>query len=203
MHKIILRCLAATLLIAGGIALGLAWGAAQPPQPEQSSAAHLHAGLALEQVRSLSALVTLRAQVADVQVTELHGHSGGITAVLLVKGDFSLATDLAQGRFESLDETHHTAVLALPPPQLLSPRADHARTRVVGVWRYGLWEVVPGEKPEAAVVNRAYAEAQRAIETAGHDPSLGQRARSQAESGLERFFDALGWKVRVRWTDTL
>jgi hypothetical protein len=201
MRNVFLRCLAALVLLAGGMALGLAWAAKRslPPDEKSGTISHLHTGLALEQVRTLSSLVTLRAQVADVQVTDVHGLSGGITAVLLVKGELSLATDLSQARFESMDEQDHTAVLVLSPPQLLSPHADPAGTKLVGVWRYGLWEVVPGEKPEAAVVNRAYAQAQKLIEAAGKDPVLEQQAKAQAEAALGRFFEALGWKVRVRW----
>jgi hypothetical protein len=65
--------------------------------------------------------------------------------LVLVKGELSLATDLSQAQFEAVEEQDHTAVLILSPPELLSPHADPAGTKLIGVWRYGLWEVVPGE----------------------------------------------------------
>jgi hypothetical protein len=155
----------------------------------------------LEQVKGLAALTVLRVDVADVQVTDVRGYTGGVKAALVVKGDLVLSTDLSAARFESVDVEHRTAVLVLPPPRVSSPRVDHSRTRLLWVWRYGLWQAVPGDRPHAAAVNRAYEEAQAVIAAAGKDLSLDGRARAQAESVLRTFFEAVGWRLRVRWSD--
>lgn len=168
---------------------------------EGGGVVHAHTGPTLEQVRGLAALTVLSVDVADVQVSDLHGFTGGIKAALVVKGELALSTDLSAARFESVDVQNRTAVLVLPPPHVSSPRLDHSRTRLVWVWEYGLWQAVPGDRPHAAVVNRAYQEAQAVIAAAGQDPSLDPRARAQAESVLGTFFNALGWQVSVRWSE--
>src|SRR4051794_2296228 len=57
----------------------------------------------IEQVRELSSLVTLSVDVADVQLTDLHGWTGGVRVAMLVKGQYLLGTDLGQSRFASVD----------------------------------------------------------------------------------------------------
>lgn len=166
-----------------------------------SFAGDVHAGPTLEQVRGLSSLVTLKAEIADVQVCQLHGYTGGMTAALLVKGDVLIATDLAQARLESVDENGRRVVLVLPPPKVQTARVDHSRTKLVGLWRSGLWEVVPGDQAEQAILNRVYPEAQRIIESAGSDASLDQRARATAEAVFRQFFYGMGWQVTIRWSD--
>jgi hypothetical protein len=164
--------------------------------------AHAHAGPTIEQVRALSALTVLELDVADVQVTDLRGYTGGARAALVVKGDVTLASDLAQARFASVDHTARAAVLVLPPPRAGNARVDHARTRLIGVWRDGLWQMAPGgDAARAALVNQAYAEAQRVVAEAGQSPELDRRARAQAESVLKAFFGAMGWTLTVRWSD--
>ena len=168
-----------------------------------AAAAHGHAGPTLEQVRGLAALTVLAVDVADVQVTDLRGYTGGARAALVVKGDLTLATDLSEARFASVDAAARTAVLVLPPPRVAGPRVDHTRTRLVWVWRYGLWQVAPGggDGAQATVVNRAFAEAQRVVAAAGADPALDARARAQAEAVLRAFGEATGWTLTVRWSD--
>ena len=62
--------------------------------------------------------------------------------------------------------------------------------------------VVPGGRDaDAAAVNAAYREAQRAVAAAADDPELAGRARRQAQVVLRAFFAALGWDVHVTWED--
>ena len=159
-----------------------------------------HGGVSIEQVQALSSLVTARVDVADVTETSIEGRTGGMHAALLVKGDFLLGTDLSQARFESVDGAARTAVLVLPQPRVTSARLDHDRTRVFAITASGLWQLTPDDgRASAAVVNRAYQDAQRQVEGACNDPSLLERARRQAESVLRAFFAAAGWQLHVRW----
>ena len=190
------------LLVLVGIATGVLL-LRLPRQGGQSGGvagtSHLHAGPSIAQVRGLSSLVVLRAEVADVQVTQLRGYTGGVTAALVVKGDVTFATDLSAARFDSAEAHSRTAVLVLPPPGVRSPRLDHERSRLVCIGRSGLWRLVPdGERAEASALNKAYAEAQRVVEQAAAEPSLDQRARAHAESVLTEFFAAFGWTLTVR-----
>jgi hypothetical protein len=160
----------------------------------------IHAGLTVERLQPLSSLVTARVDVADVVETTLAGHTGSVKVAILVKGDFLLGTDLSAARLEAVDAMRRTATLVLPPPAAASPRVDHTRTRVFAISTNGLWQVVPGgDEAAAAVVNRAYADAQRIVTAAADDRALLDRSRRQAESVLRTFFAAVGWRVVIRW----
>jgi hypothetical protein len=186
---------------AAGFTLGRSSSAISSSSDSARQGGHTtHLGLTVERLQPLSSLVTARVDVADVVETTLAGHTGSVRVAILVKGDFLLGTDLSAARFEHVDVTARTATLVLPPPAATSPRVDHARTRVFAISTNGLWQVVPGgDEAAAAVVNRAYADAQRIVMTAADDRALLDRARRQAESVLRTFFGAVGWTVKIRW----
>ena len=161
-----------------------------------------HTGVTVEQVQALSSLMTAKIDVADIQETRLTGRTGGMKAALLIKGDCLLGTDLSRAKFESVNMTAHTAVLVLQQPQVTSPRLDFDRSRVFTITDSGLWQITPGGgEASAALLNHAYRDAQRFIADACNDPSLLSRARHQAETVLQTFYEATGWKVTVRWEE--
>jgi hypothetical protein len=162
---------------------------------------HHASGPTLEQLLPLSSLTTLRVQVTDVTETHIEGLTGGITATVLVKGDVELSSNLARAWFEAVDEANRTAVLVLPHPRANRARLDHERTRIVALARGGLWTIVPGDYADQVVVNRAYADAERLVSTAAEGEALRDQARAQAERVLGSFFEAMNWRVRVRWGD--
>ena len=188
--------LLATALAAAGFAAGRR---ARPAEAE-GAARSTHTGPTIEQVRRLGALAACRVAVADVQTTEIRGRTGGVRAVLVVKGDVLLAVDLEQARFASLDDAARTAVLALPQPRALSPRLDHERTRLYAIDESGLWAVTPGgDAAKVAVLAAAHRDAEQRVRDAGSDAALLRRCRRDAEQLLAAFFRATGWTVRVRW----
>jgi hypothetical protein len=160
------------------------------------------AGPPVEQVQALAALVTVKVDVADVQETRLDGRSGGIRAAVLVRGDFLVGTDLGRAQFTAVDPAAKTCVVVLPKPVAASPRLDHDRTRLFAVTESGLWRVTLGDgATHAAVVERAYRDAQRLIATTAEDPAALVRAREQAEKVVAAFLAAAGWHATVRWAD--
>lgn len=159
-----------------------------------------HTGPTIEQVQMLSSLVTMKVDVADVVETRLSGYTGGVRAVVIVKGDLLLGVNLSAARFESVDAVRRRAVLLLPQPQIQSPRLDHERTRLFAVAESGLWQITPGgAATDVKVTNTAYRDAQRYVVEVSGDPSLAARARRQAETVLITFFGAMGWQVEIRW----
>ena len=183
-------------------ALAMGWGLATVDRAWRSGsdAKSYRAGLTIEQVQALSCLVTTRVEVADVQETRLDGYTGSVKAALLLRGDFLLGVDLAQAKFESVNETARTATLVLPQPHVASPRLDHERTRVFAVLQTGLWQIAPGGgQTSGEVVDRAYRDAQRFVAAAADDPAMIARSRQQAEQVLAAFFKATGWTVTVKW----
>lgn len=182
-------------MLAGGI-VGNWWALGRSPPLLPATT---HTGLTIDKLQPLSSLITARVEVADVIETTLNGYTGSLKAAILVKGDFLLGTDLASARFEAIDSARRTARLVLPAPAAASPRVDHARTRVFSISTGGLWQIVPGDQATTAIINRAYADAQKIISAAAQDRALLDRSRHQAESVLRTFFSALGWEVEVRW----
>ena len=162
---------------------------------------HHHTGPTLEQLLPLSSLVTLRVQVSDVLETRIHGLTGGISAAVLVKGDVELSTDLAKARFEAVDEGSRTAVLILPQPVASQARLDFTRTRIFALSRDGLWELALSDYAGKSVVNQAYEEAQKSVAVAAEGEALREKAKAQAEQVLAAFFQAMNWRVTVRWGD--
>ena len=163
----------------------------------------LHAGTGptLQQIQRLSNLVTMKVDVADVQVTEVGGYTGGQKAILLVKGDFLLGVDLSRARLESVDSGARKAVLVLPGPGVHSPRLDQERTRLFTVTSQGLWRLVPGDAGQTAVVNDAYKHAQKVVAEAASEAGLVDQCRRNTQSAIECFFNAAGWQVDVKWSD--
>jgi Protein of unknown function (DUF4230) len=162
---------------------------------------HAAAGPSIEQVRRLSSLVTTRVEVADVQVTDLRGQTGGVRAILIIQGDFLIGVDLSKATFESLDPVARKAVLVLAPPAVSSPRLDQAKTQLLSVNTHGLWHVVPGDAGRTAAVEEAYARAQEVITTVASRPELAEMCRRDSEQSLDSFFTAAGWTVSIRWVD--
>lgn len=193
LQRVLLPATSAAIGWLTGIYLGRGW-------LSRGETGSVHTGVSIEQVQALSSLVTARVDVADVTETRLDGHTGGMKAALLVKGDFLMGTDLSRAKFESINHNAHTAVLVLPQPHVASPRIDHDRTRLFALTESGLWQITPdGGQTSAVVINRAYRDAQHYIVEACNDPLIATRSRQQAEAVLRAFFEAMGWKLTVRW----
>jgi Protein of unknown function (DUF4230) len=129
------------VLILASLAVGWAAGSWPGTRLRDVDAVSLQSGITLQQVQALSSLITAKVPVADVHETTLSGRTGGLTVVMLIKGDFLLGTDLSRVRFESVDRAARTAVLVLPQPTVTSPRLDQDRTRLFGLFPTGLWHM--------------------------------------------------------------
>jgi hypothetical protein len=187
------------LLFLLGMATGL-WRAGRGPI-SLSHSVPLPAVLTIDRLRQLAELTTLAVDVSEIQQTAIQGYVGGICAVLLVKGEVRITTDLSQARFESVDDTNKTASLILDPPVVSTASLDFDHTSLFAVSEQGLWQITPGNQLYDKVVNRAFAQAQHAVADAGNQPDLLNKARHKTETVLQGFFSALGWKVSIRWSD--
>ncbi len=191
--------LQSTMLVALGVAI--AWALPRGIGPRWQQHGAVRSAPTIEQVRELSALVTVSVDVADVQVSDVRGWTGGVRVALLVRGQYLLGTDLGAGRFESVDRGARAAVLVLPPPTATHPRLDHDRAKLYAVSPYGLWELVPSARAEVAAANAALLAAQDSLAAAAGGREAVERARRQAEAVLTCFFRAIEWEVTVRWSD--
>lgn len=154
----------------------------------------------IQQIQFLSQLVTLRVKVADVVDTSLDGYTGGINAAIVVRGDYLLGTDLAEGRVVSVDSQSRKATLLLQMPKVISPRVDLQRSRIV-LHEHGLWQLVPGPGPDARVLARLNLEAQRLISASAADEVVIAQAKEKAEQVLTAWFEEMSWRVEIRWVE--
>jgi hypothetical protein len=158
-------------------------------------------GPILERIHMLSSLTTLRVDVADAVVTELQGRTGGITAVLVVHGEATLGVDLSQAKFQSINPKQRIAVLLLPQPRTEMVKLDHQKTKLIGLNTSGLWMIVPGgDDADAVISDLAYQRGEELVASAAAHPELAEQARNQAERVISSFFEAISWKMKVRWS---
>ncbi|HSH96091.1 MAG TPA: DUF4230 domain-containing protein [Roseimicrobium sp.] len=185
------------LLIAIAFLLGRMSAGRAPTVP----AGTFHAGMSIDRFVELSELLVVKVAVTDVVVTTLQGRAGGVQVVLLVKGDVSMGVDVTSAHFGEIDQIKRTAVLTMPPPTSSRPRLDHTKTRIVLLRKEGLWRLSVGSDPYAAATNRAMADAQGLVDSAGQTAEAYRRARTHAETVLGAFFRSIDWNVEIHWTD--
>lgn len=153
----------------------------------------------IHQIQQLAALVTAQVAVSDTHETVLSGHLGQVKAVLVVRGEVLLGPDLSAAKVTGIDPEQRIVRIDLPRPRVISARLDHERTHVAAISHAGLWLMVPGDAGRTAVINRAYAEAERELARAAADPALTEQASRHAERVLSEFFATGGWRTQVDW----
>lgn len=156
--------------------------------------------LTISDIRSVAQLVTVRAPVSGVQITDHSNWVGGIRLLVALVGEVEVGVDLEHAELESVDNSAHTAVLVLPHPAVINVHLDLQRSQIYSVDRSWLWHLVPGNDLERQAFNRAMSQAQ--TDLARYDGAgLHQQARQRAEELLVGAAQTLRWTVQVRWKD--
>ena len=154
--------------------------------------------LTISDIRSVAQLVTVRAPVSGVQITEHSNWVGGIRLLVALMGEVEVGIDLEHAELEDVDPQAHTAVLVLPEPRVLDIHLDMSKCSVYSVDRSWLWHLVPGSNIEREAFNRAMADAQADLsryDGAGLRPEAKRSAETLVPAGARK----LGWELRVRW----
>ena len=155
--------------------------------------------MTIEQIQALAELVIARVHVSDVRECRIDGFTGGTRALLVVKGEILLGVDLEQAQFAGHDPVRRSATLLLPEPRVTSVCLDHQATRISAMGPHGLWVLVPWRTMDQRVINRAYQEAQAAVEAVATEPEPLRQAKSHAEAVLQRFATAMSWQLHIQW----
>jgi hypothetical protein len=154
----------------------------------------------LEQIRTLSVLTTLRVEVAQVCEVSINGYTGGMSAVLVVHGQATIGVDLTRARMTSIDPVARRVTLQLPRPTGLTAALDHDRTHLVSLQPSGLWILIPDSGGAAAqLTERCYRRGAEVVARVTDNPSLIERAQTQAELQLKKYVTAMGWTVELVW----
>jgi hypothetical protein len=125
------------LLSVLGLVLIVALIVAMPGRPT-SSVTSTTPRITLEEIREVADLVTLTVPLHQIIEATLDGFTGGLTGLLVVRGEGLISTDLLGAEIE-INERARTVTVALPPPRVLTCRLDHRETAIVHLARYGAW----------------------------------------------------------------
>ncbi len=148
----------------------------------------------VEEIESLSELVTNRVYVADI----LKGTNKDYEGIWAINGDALITINLSQAVISEIDEVTKTASIKLPLPKVVSARVDHERTKSGGI--KGLrFAPLRNTDNRAKIVDDAMQEAQAVIEMAAGRPEIIDNAKKQAELNIKVLYLKVGWNVEVKW----
>ncbi len=166
-------------------------------------------------LEAMGQLVSLKVNYADViEFTEKHLQGipwtnwelplGGTTVLLVARGDCSVASNLKEARYETVQEQERKVVIRLPNPAPLVVRINHEAKESGGSYffainGYGLEPLLPNAGHRTLAINNALAYAQKEVERACHHPDVLAQSRSNAEAVLGSMFQAIGWQAAFHW----
>jgi len=153
-----------------------------------------HQGPTIERLEQLSHLTTSRAHVADVLVGEGDGHRGA----WLIRGDALIGVDLGRACISDKDAVARRAMIRLPKPEVLQARVDHERTRT---WEVRRTTWVPWSGDQDRLRDEVMREAQRLVAHAAASGDNISRTEQAVEAVIQAFYQEVGWRVRVVWSD--
>ena len=177
------------LLILGLMLLMMARSAPQSP-PIQAVTVH--------DIRELAALLTLEVPLQTLVEHRLVGYSGYIQCLVLAQGRAMIGTDLDAASLK-VDQPLRKLTLVLAQPQVISAELDHDRTRVLFIHRRGMWQLMPGEAGEAALLQQSLRQAQHRLHSLADTSRHRQLAREQTRRVLEQFADQAGYQIELQW----
>ena len=150
----------------------------------------------VEEIESLSELVTNRIYVADI----LKGSNKDYEGLWAINGDALITIDLSQATISDKNEETKTATITLPLPKVVSARVDHERTLHGGI-KGVRFALLRNPKNRAKIVDDAMKEAQAVIEKAANRPEIIDNAKQQAKLNLQMLYLKVGWNVSVKWQE--
>lgn len=151
-------------------------------------------GPTVTQLEKLGQITVLKLTVSDV----LQGDGFGYKGAWLVKGDVLYSIDMTKSKVVDTSEGAKTATIALPLPQVVSPRVDHNRTVTYSVERKN-W--IPFTGDQGKLRDQSMKEAQALVERAAARSDNVDVARRNAEMLVALMYKLVGWTVNVVWVD--
>ena len=148
----------------------------------------------VEEIESLSELVTNRVYVADI----LKGANKDYEGIWAINGDALITIDLSQATISDEDEEAKTATITLPLPKVVSARVDHERTKNGGI-KGVRFALLRNPKNRVKIVDDAMQEAQAVVKKAANRPEIIENAKKQAKLNIQILYLKVGWNVGVKW----
>lgn len=148
----------------------------------------------VEEIESLSELVTNRVYVADI----LKGSNKDYEGVWAINGDALITIDLSQATISDKNEETKTATITLPLPKVVSARVDHERTVNGGIKGMRM-AILRNPKNRSKMMDDAMQEAQAVVKKAAGRPEIIDNAKNQAKLNIQMLYLKVGWNVAVKW----
>lgn len=149
----------------------------------------------------MAELTVLEVEASEIVNTQIKGHVGGTSVVVLVQCNLSYGIDLDAARYRRVDQDERHLVLAMPQPAVRRVAIDPQTSQMLSCERTGLWQVAVGPAREDQAFTAALAIGHDRLKQAGSQDNLVDRARHHAEVVLSRFVLDLGWTLDVRWVE--
>lgn len=155
----------------------------------------------IDAIRKLAELSVLEVDATKMVATEIKGHAGGISAIVLVRATVTIGVDLEQAEFVDVDKEQQHLVLSLPVPGVHRAAIDHEASQMIYSQRKGLWRMALGPALEDELIANAYKVGEQRLKEAASQADPIDRAKRHAKSVLRRFIDGTGWTLTISWSD--
>ena len=153
----------------------------------------------IQTLEKLSHLVSLKVHIADVLEANSKAGMKYVKGAWLIKGDALLGVDMTKASIALIDHTNRYAIIMLAPPQVMSARVDHDKTKTYNVTS---GTFTPGDF-ESSVRDNAMREAQQLITYAANHEDNVSLARDRCELLLKGFYALTDWTIDVKWSDRM
>jgi hypothetical protein len=80
-------------------------------------------------IQNMGHLVALKVNVKDVEQIVIHGPLGPKTVILVFTGNCTIASDLREIIYKSVDKNNRTVTLVLPAPTILQAQVNHTNNQ--------------------------------------------------------------------------
>ena len=153
--------------------------------------------ITLEQIKRCAELVTLRVPLQQLVEARIDGYTGGVRCLVLACGEALIATDLENAQ---LSYQAGRVTLTLEEPRVIRCTLDQEQTSVMFVWRSGLWNALPGEAGESAVIEQALRKAEREMRHVAGAPANIEAAKAHATGAITDLLGDRIRRVRIEWS---
>jgi hypothetical protein len=156
----------------------------------------------VEKIENIGKLEVLRVNIKDIfefeQTNKILGFKTSSKALLLVCGEVGICVDFSKVNSNKIMVQNKTLHITLPKPELCYFKVDHSNSKILRI------EKTIFITEEARLVDEAYKEAERMLESKIFEQEYLERAKQNVQKILIPLFENIsGMKVLITFEDYL
>jgi hypothetical protein len=156
----------------------------------------------VEKIENIGKLEVLRVNIKDIfefeQANKILGFKTSSKALLLVCGEVGICVDFSKVNSNKIMVQNKTLHITLPKPELCYFKVDHSNSKILRI------EKTIFITEEARLVDEAYKEAERMLESKIFEQEYLERAKQNVQKILIPLFENIsGMKVLITFEDYL